>query len=92
MTKDRRRPYLSDRRCGRCIIPLETSERREGGWLIVVFRCPKCGTSSTVTFSPQELEEWTRRQSPGRADKEPAEMRITRLSQCPTAGQGGGRA
>lgn len=65
MTEDRRRPYLTDRHCGRCLVPLETSERRADGWLIVVFRCPKCGASSTVTFSPQELDEWARRGAAG---------------------------
>ena len=63
MTEDRRRPYLVDRRCGRCLIPLEMSERHEDGWLIVTYRCSGCGATSTVTFSPQELQEWARRQS-----------------------------
>ena len=62
MSEDRRRPYLSDRRCGRCLVPLEISERREDGWLFVVYRCSGCGATSTVTFSPQELQEWARRQ------------------------------
>ena len=61
MTDDRRRPYLMDRRCGRCLIPLETSERREGGWLYVTFRCPGCSFKQVVTFSPGELEEWASR-------------------------------
>lgn len=57
------RPYLIDRRCGRCLVPLETVESREGGWLIVTYICPTCGPVSTVTFSPQELAEWARRRS-----------------------------
>ena len=61
MTDDRRRPYLTDRRCGRCLVPLETTERREGGWLFVQFSCDKCGFQTVVTFSPQELAEWERR-------------------------------
>ncbi|MEN6560101.1 MAG: hypothetical protein ABFD52_04925 [Acidobacteriota bacterium] len=61
MSEDRRRPYLSDRRCGRCLIPLEIRERREDGWLIVTYRCPICGFNQAITFSPQELEEWARR-------------------------------
>ncbi|MBE3111424.1 MAG: hypothetical protein IMZ46_13125 [Acidobacteria bacterium] len=63
MNEEKRRPYLSDRRCGRCIVPLTTEERREDGWLFVTYNCPKCGFRSVVTFSPQELEEWARRQS-----------------------------
>ncbi len=55
------RPYLSERRCGRCLLPLETSERREDGWLFVTYRCPGCGNKSVVTFSPAELAEWERR-------------------------------
>lgn len=61
MTDDRRRPYLVDRRCGRCIVPLTTTESREGGWLFVTYRCQVCGYSSVVTFSPDELVEWARR-------------------------------
>ena len=61
MTEEKRRPYLSDRRCGRCIIPLELEERREGGWLFVTYHCAGCGFSQVVTFGPQELEEWARR-------------------------------
>jgi len=60
MNEEKKRPYLSDRRCGRCLKPFETTERREGGWLFVSFKCP-CGSSYTVTFSPAELEEWARR-------------------------------
>lgn len=63
MIDEKHRPYLLDRRCGRCLIPLETSERRDGGWLLVTYLCPVCGFSQVVTFSPQELEEWARRQS-----------------------------
>ncbi|MGA2363427.1 MAG: hypothetical protein ABSG73_13330 [Candidatus Aminicenantales bacterium] len=63
MNEKRDRPYLSDRRCGRCLVPFETTERREGGWLYVTFRCPSCGYKSVVTFSPQELQEWERRRS-----------------------------
>jgi predicted RNA-binding Zn-ribbon protein involved in translation (DUF1610 family) len=55
------RPYLSDRRCGRCLVPFQTSERREGGWLYVSFLCPRCGYKSVVTFSPGELAEWESR-------------------------------
>lgn len=61
MNEDRRRPYLSDRRCGRCLVPLETTERREAGWLYVAYRCPACGFRQVVTFSPAELEEWANR-------------------------------
>jgi len=63
MNEEKRRPYLSDRRCGRCIIPLETTDRREGGWLYVTYHCSSCGFNQVVTFSPQELAEWARRQS-----------------------------
>ncbi len=55
------RPYLTNRRCGRCIVPLETSERHEEGWLYVTVSCPKCDFKSVVTFSPDELREWARR-------------------------------
>jgi hypothetical protein len=61
MNQKNRRPYLSDRRCGRCLVQLETSERREGGWLYVTFHCPGCGFKQVVTFSPTELAEWERR-------------------------------
>jgi ribosomal protein S27AE len=61
MNDEKKRPYLSDRRCGRCIVPLTTTEHREGGWLMVTYACGKCGFRSVVTFSPQELDEWTRR-------------------------------
>jgi len=64
---ERRRPYLTGRSCGRCLVPFELEERREGGWLFVTYRCPKCSNSSTVTFSPQELEEWARRGARARA-------------------------
>lgn len=62
---ERRRPYLSGRRCGRCLLPLETSELRQAGWLFVTFTCPGCGFRQVVTFSPGELEEWARRQARG---------------------------
>jgi len=55
------RPYLVARHCGRCLIPLETSERREGAWLFVAYSCAGCGFRQVVTFSPAELEEWARR-------------------------------
>lgn len=58
---DRRRPFLMDRRCGRCLVRLEISENREGGWLFATYRCPVCGFRQVVTFSPAELEEWERR-------------------------------
>ena len=61
MNDEKRRPYLSDRRCGRCLVPLETTERREGGWLFVQFSCDSCGFKQVVTFSPAELLEWERR-------------------------------
>lgn len=61
MTDDRRRPYLMDRRCGRCILPLSIEEHREGGWLFVTYNCGGCGFRQVVTFSPQELAEWARR-------------------------------
>ena len=67
MTDEKRRPYLSDRRCGRCIIPLELEERREDGWLFVTYHCLSCGFRTVVTFSPQELEEWARRGARARA-------------------------
>lgn len=63
MNEEKRRPYLADRRCGRCLLPFETSERRADGWLYVTFRCPGCGANHAVTFSPAELEEWSRRQA-----------------------------
>lgn len=61
MNEEKRRPYLSDRRCGRCLIPFKTTERREAGWLYVTFRCLGCGFNQVVTFSPGELMEWERR-------------------------------
>lgn len=61
MNEDRRRPYLTARRCGRCLLPLETSERRQDGWLFVTYRCAGCGQTYVVTFSPAELAEWARR-------------------------------
>jgi transcriptional regulator NrdR family protein len=61
MTTAKDRPYLTDRSCGKCLVRFETSERREGGWLYVTFRCPGCGHKSVVTFSPQELAEWESR-------------------------------
>jgi len=61
MTEEKRRPYLSDRRCGRCLVPLETTDRREGGWLFVTYACLKCGFNQVVSFSPGELMEWARR-------------------------------
>ena len=63
MNEEKRRPYLSGRSCGRCLVPFETSERREDGWLFVTYACRKCGFSQVVSFSPQELEEWARRGS-----------------------------
>ena len=62
MNEEKRRPYLSDRRCGRCLMPLRTTERREDGWLHVTYACT-CGFRSVVTFSPGELQEWARRQA-----------------------------
>ena len=62
MNEEKRRPYLSDRRCGQCLKPFETTEKRsQDGWLSVIYHCPGCGNTSTVTFSPAELEEWGRR-------------------------------
>jgi len=61
MNDEKRRPYLSDRRCGQCLVPLEVKDRREDGWLFVTYRCPVCGFHQVVTFSPQELMEWERR-------------------------------
>ncbi|MGA2533816.1 MAG: hypothetical protein ABSG19_12375 [Candidatus Aminicenantales bacterium] len=61
MNEEKRRPYLSDRRCGRCLVPFELEERREGGWLFVTYRCPVCGNKNVVSFSPQELQEWALR-------------------------------
>ena len=63
MSKDGR-PYLVDRRCGTCLTPLETTERREGGWLYVTYSCASCGFKQVVTFSPAELAEWARRSRP----------------------------
>lgn len=63
MNDEKSRPYLMDRRCGRCLVPLETTEHREGGWLFVTFHCPICGFRTVVTFSPQELAEWERRRA-----------------------------
>jgi len=60
---DRQRPYVVDRRCGRCLRPLETTERREGGWLFVTYNCAGCGFRQVITFSPEELAEWARRGS-----------------------------
>jgi len=67
MTDEKRRPYLSDRRCGRCLVPLELEERREGGWLFVTYHCLSCGFRQVISFSPQELEEWARRGARARA-------------------------
>lgn len=61
MNDEKRRPYLSDRRCGRCLLPLTTTERHEEGWLFVTYACASCGFKQVVTFSPDELREWTRR-------------------------------
>lgn len=55
------RPYLIDRRCGRCLVPFEIRERRAEGWLFVVYACERCDFRQTVTFSPAELAEWARR-------------------------------
>jgi len=55
------RPYLVARQCGRCLTPLEMTERREGAWFFATYYCPKCGFRQVVTFSPAELEEWARR-------------------------------
>jgi ribosomal protein S27AE len=55
------RPFLVDRYCGKCIVPLETTERHEDGWLHVTYACGKCGFRQVVTFSPFELQEWARR-------------------------------
>jgi DNA-directed RNA polymerase subunit RPC12/RpoP len=55
------RPYLTDRRCGRCLVPFEITEHREGGWLFATYACPTCGNRTVVTFSPQELQERERR-------------------------------
>lgn len=60
------RPYLEARRCGRCIVPFEISERREGGWLFVTYSCSRCGFRQVITFSPAELEEWGRRRKSSR--------------------------
>lgn len=67
MNDEKRRPYLSDRRCGRCLVPLETTERREDGWLFVTYACRKCGFNQVVSFSPGELMEWERRGSRARS-------------------------
>ena len=61
MNDEKRRPYLTGRSCGQCLVPLETTERREDGWLIIVYSCRVCEFKTVVTFSPQELEEWERR-------------------------------
>ncbi|MCJ7611943.1 MAG: hypothetical protein MUP19_06745 [Candidatus Aminicenantes bacterium] len=66
MNKDAR-PYLVNRRCGHCIIPLETTERHAGGWLFVTYACLKCGFKQVISFSPAELMEWDRRGSRARA-------------------------
>ena len=63
MNDEKRRPYVTGRRCGRCLVPFEISERREGGWLFVSFTCPVCGYKNVVSFSPGELLEWERRQA-----------------------------
>ena len=55
------RPYLTERRCGRCLVALELEERREGGWLFITYKCPCCLFSQVVKFSLAELEEWARR-------------------------------
>ncbi|GEM_PF-2216094 len=67
MNEEKRRPYLSGRTCGRCIVPLTTTEYREGGWLFVTYACLKCGFRQVITFSPHELEEWARRGARARA-------------------------
>ena len=61
MNEEKRRPYLTGRSCGQCLTPLETTERREEGWLYVTFACPSCNFRTVVSFGPQELEEWERR-------------------------------
>lgn len=61
MNDAKHRPYLTDRRCGQCLVPLEVEEKRENGWLFVTYRCPSCDFRTVVTFSPQELAEWARR-------------------------------
>jgi hypothetical protein len=61
MNDEKRRPYLTGRTCGRCLVPLETIEHREGGWLFVTYSCAGCGFRQVVSFSPQELAEWERR-------------------------------
>lgn len=64
MNDEKKRPYLTDRHCGKCLLPLTTTERRSDGWLYVTYRCASCGFRQVVTFSPQELAEWTRRSRP----------------------------
>jgi len=61
------RPYLTERRCGRCLVPFEITEHRADGWLFATYACPTCGNRTMVTFSPQELEEWARRGTRARA-------------------------
>ena len=61
MNDEKRRPYLSDRKCGKCLTPLEISEYREAGWMFATYRCAKCDFRQVISFSPQELAEWERR-------------------------------
>ena len=57
MNNEKRRPYLMDRKCSRCLVPLETSERWKDDWLFVTYKCPGCPFRQVVTFSPAELAE-----------------------------------
>jgi hypothetical protein len=61
MNAEKQKPYLTGCRCGRCITPLETTERRESGTLYVTYVCTRCGVRTVVTFPPAKLAEWERR-------------------------------
>jgi len=49
-------PLVGPRSCPKCGGRFEPSERREGGWLYVIYRCADCGHAAVVTFAPHEVE------------------------------------
>ena len=55
---DKRRPYLTGLKCGRCIILLKIRKRWDAGRLSVIYNCARCGFSKTLEYSPGELAAW----------------------------------
>lgn len=68
---------LDARTCPKCGGRFMPTERRDGDWLYVIFRCGACAHSAVVTYSPLEVEALERaaarklKEGADEKDKEP---------------------